>query len=149
MRPAGRSSTFHGRDVFAPVAAHLAQGEDWTKAGPPIDTPVRLEFRTAKVDGNVLRGHVVGIDGPYGNLITDVPAALFEDLGYGIGDRVTIEIGSERLRLPFARTFSDVKTGAALVYIDSRARLGIAINRGNFATAHRVSVPTPIIVRRK
>jgi S-adenosylmethionine hydrolase len=149
MRSGGRSSTFHGRDVFAPVAAHLAHGEDWTRAGPPIEVPVRLEARTATVDGDVLHGRVVAIDGPYGNLITDVPAALFTELGYGLGDRVKIEIGSERMTLPFARTFNDVAVGTALLYIDSRSRLGVAINKGNFATAHHVGVPTTITVRRK
>jgi S-adenosylmethionine hydrolase len=149
MRSGGRSSTFHGRDVFAPVAAHLAHGEDWIRAGPPIETPVRLELRTATVDGDVLHGRVVAIDGPYGNLITDVPAALFTGLGYGIGDRVKIELGSERLTLRFVRTFSDVAPGEALLYIDSRARLGVAVNKGNFATAHRVGVPATITVRRK
>ena len=149
MRSGRRSSTFHGRDIFAPVAAHLAHGEDWTRVGPPIETPVRLDVRSATVDGDVLHGRVVAIDGPYGNLITDVPAALFTGLGYGIGDRVKIEIGSERLTLPFARTFSDVAAGEALLYVDSRARLGVAVNKGNFATAHHVGVPTTITVGRK
>jgi S-adenosylmethionine hydrolase len=78
-----------------------------------------------------------------------VPAALFASLGWTTGDRVPLEIGSERLTLPFARTFGDVPPGEALLYVDSRARLGVAINRGNFATAHRVAVPSPLTVRRK
>jgi S-adenosylmethionine hydrolase len=149
MRPAGRSSTFHGRDVFAPVAARLARGDDWTQAGPPIETPARIEVRTAAIDGDVLRGRVVAIDGPYGNLITDVPAALFTSLGWTMGDRVAIEIGTTRLTLPFVRTFSEVPPGTGLLYVDSRARLGVAINKGNFAASHQVAVPSPVSVSRK
>jgi len=149
MRAAGRSSTFHGRDVFAPVAAHLARGEDWSKVGPPIAAPVRLDIHAASIDGDQLRGEVIATDGPYGNLLTNVDALLFARLGYGIGDGVPIEIGSERLTLPFVKTFSDVPVGAALLYIDSRDRLGVAVNRGSFADTHHVTPPSPLVVRRK
>jgi hypothetical protein len=149
MRAGGRSSTFHGRDVFAPVAAHLARGDDWTRAGPAIERPVRLDVRPPAMDGDRLRGTVVATDGPYGNLITDVDAALFASLGWAIGDRVPVEIGTERLTLPFVRTFSDVPLKAPLLYVDSRARIGIALNQGNFAQAHRVAIPSPLVVPRK
>jgi hypothetical protein len=149
MRGAGRSSTFHGRDVFAPVAAHLARGEDWTRAGPPIERPVRIEVRGPTIEGDVLRGTVIATDGPYGNLITDVDATLFETLGWVIGDRVPVEIGTERLTLPFVRTFGDVPLQSPLLYVDSRARIGIALNQGDFARAHGVSVPASLVVRRK
>ncbi|MGH7895520.1 MAG: SAM hydrolase/SAM-dependent halogenase family protein [Candidatus Binatia bacterium] len=149
MRAAGRSSTFHGRDVFAPVAAHLARGEDWATVGPLIATPVRLDIHTASIDGDQLRGEVIATDGPYGNLLTNVDASLFARLGYGIGDGVPIEIGSERLTLPFVKTFSDVPVGTALLYIDSRDRLGVAVNRGSFADTHHVTPPSPLVVRGK
>lgn len=149
MRAGGRSSTFHGRDVFAPAAAHLARGDTWTSAGSPIDRPVRLDARVARLDGDVLRGEVIATDGPYGNLITNVDAALFGELGYAIGDPVPVEIGPERLTLPFQKTFSDVAVGSGLLYVDSHARLGVAINRGSFAETHHVVLPTPLVVRRK
>jgi S-adenosylmethionine hydrolase len=149
MRPGGRSSTFHGRDVFAPVAAHLAQGADWRQVGPSIATPVRLDLHAASLDGDVVRGEVIATDGPYGNLLTNVDATLFARLGYAVGDAVTLEIGTERLTLPFARTFSDVPVGAPLVYVDSRARIGVALNHGSFAEAHRVTIPSPLVIRRK
>jgi hypothetical protein len=149
MRPGGRSSTFHGRDVFAPVAAHLARGQDWREVGPPIAAPVRLDLHAASLDGDVLRGEVIATDGPYGNLLTNVDATLFTRLGYAVGDAVALEIGGERLTLPFARTFSDVPVGAPLLYVDSRACIGIALNRGNFAEAHHVAVPSPLAIRRK
>lgn len=145
----GGSSTFHGRDVFAPAAAHLARGAAWTEAGPAIDAPVRLEVREAAVEGDELRGRVVATDGPFGNLITDVPGPLFARLGFAVGDRVPIEVGDTRLTLPFVRTFGDVPAGEALLYLDSRGRLGVAINRGSFAATHRVVIPSALRIRKK
>jgi S-adenosylmethionine hydrolase len=149
MRPGGRSSTFHGRDVFAPAAAHVARGDAWRTAGPTIEKPVRLEIHTARIDGDVLHGEVVATDGPYGNLITNVDASLFATLGYKTGDDVPIEIGTERLTLPFQRTFSDVAEGSALLFVDSRSRLGVAINRASFAEAHHVAPPVALVIRRR
>jgi hypothetical protein len=149
MRGGARSSTFHGRDVFAPAAAHLARGEDWRAAGPPIERPVRLAAAAAAIEGDTLRGQVIATDGPYGNLVSDVDRALFERLGYALGDTVTIEVGGERLALPFVRTFGDVPEGAALLYVDSRDHLAVAVNKGSFAALHRVTPPVPLVVRRK
>jgi len=149
MRGAGRSTTFHGRDVFAPAAAHLAHGADWTQAGPPIAQPVRLDVRAAQLDGDVIRGTAIATDGPYGNLLTDVDATLFQKLGWAIGDTVPVEIGGTRLDLPYLRTFGDVPEGQPLLYVDSRARIGVAINKGNFAEVHHVAIPSPIVIHHK
>jgi S-adenosylmethionine hydrolase len=66
------SSTFHGRDIFSPAAAHLALGEDWTFAGPAVVDLVRLQPREAKIDEKGLNGDVIGLDDPFGRLITDI-----------------------------------------------------------------------------
>jgi S-adenosylmethionine hydrolase len=149
MRGAARSTTFHGRDVFAPAAAHLAHGADWTQAGPSIAKPVRLDVRSAQLDGDLIRGTVIATDGPYGNLLTDVDAALFQKLGWVIGDTVPVEVAGAKLALPYARTFGDVPEGTPLLYVDSRARIGIAINKGNFAEINHVTIPSAIVIRRK
>lgn len=149
MRGRARASIFQGRDVFAPVAAHLAHGEDWTRAGPPIDAPMHLELPAARLEGDVLRGEVIAIDGPFGNLITNVGAERLPELGWAIGDRVPIEIGKERLILPWAKAFADVPQGAALLYVDSREHIGVALNRGSYAEARHVRVGTPLVIRRK
>jgi S-adenosylmethionine hydrolase len=114
-----------------------------------VEAPVRLEIRSAVVDGDVLRGEVIAIDGPYGNLITNVDAGDFAKLGWAIGDRVTLEIARERLRLPFVRTFSDVPVGYGLVYVDSRGHLGVALNKSSFAAAHHVAIPSPLTIHKK
>jgi S-adenosylmethionine hydrolase len=149
MLASARSSTFHGRDVFSPAAAHVAHGADWTQAGPPIAKPVRLDIRAAQLDGDVIRGTVIATDGPYGNLLTDIDATLFLKLGWTRGDTVPVEIGGAKLEVPFARTFGDVPEGKPLLYVDSRARMGLALNLGNFAETNHVTIPSAIVIHRK
>ena len=149
MRASARSSTFHGRDVFAPAAAHVAHGADWTQAGPPIAQPVRLDNRAAQLDGDVIHGTVIATDGQYGNLLTDVDATLFQKLGWAIGDTVPVEIAGAKLDVPFVRTFGDVPEGKPLLYVDSRARMGLALNLGNFAETNHVVIPSAIVIHQK
>ena len=146
MRAGARSSTFHGRDVFSPVAAHLARGDDWRQVGPPIEKPVRLELTAAHIDGDHLTGEAIAQDGPYGNLLTNVDSALFAKLGYARGDTVTVRIGERELKLPFVRTFGDVAEGSPLLYFDSRDHVGLAINKGNFAVTYGVAIPASITI---
>ena len=149
MLASARSSTFHGRDIFSPAAAHVAHGADWTQAGPPIAKPVRLDIRAARLDGDVIRGTVIATDGPYGNLLTDVDATLFQKLGWAIGDTVPVEIAGAKLDVPFVRTFGDVPEGKPLLYVDSRARMGLALNLGNFAETNHVAIPSTLVIHRK
>jgi S-adenosylmethionine hydrolase len=144
------SSTFHGRDIFSPVAAHLASGEDWTEVGPslPIGSLVRLNLVSARAIPGGLVGSVIGLDGPYGNVITNISREQFEGLKIRLGDRVTIHIGSMAAVLPFVKTFSDVPVGKPLLYIDSRGRLSLAINQGDFAKTYRIKPPARIKVAR-
>ncbi|MBV8497142.1 MAG: SAM-dependent chlorinase/fluorinase, partial [Gammaproteobacteria bacterium] len=79
------SSTFHGRDVFSPVAAHIARGEDWTQVGPAVPTFVRFDAPRATADAGGIKGLVVALDGPYGNLVTNVEGEDFRKLGYRYG----------------------------------------------------------------
>src|SRR5581483_7385441 len=143
-RAGARSSTFHGRDVFAPVAAHLAHGEDWTAVGPVVAAPILREASGARIGDAGLAGEVVALDGPFGNLVTDVDAETFGRLGYAIGDRVPVTIGGRELVVPFVRTFADVPAGQPLLYIDSRGRLAAAINQDSFARVYRVTPPVAI-----
>jgi hypothetical protein len=144
-----RSSTFHGRDVFSPVAAHLARGEAWAGVGPALGALTRLEIPRATLDERGIRGNVVGLDGPYGNLVTNISGAEFSALGYAPGDPVHIRVGTEELAVPLAGTFGDVPVGAALLFVDSRGLVSLAINQGNFATTHRVGPPAELLIFRR
>lgn len=143
------SSTFHGRDVFSPAAAHLAAGEDWTLAGAEIRDLVRLSPRTATIDQSGISGAVVGLDDPYGNLITDISGDDFKRLGYAPGDKVGIKIDKGFYTLPYTRTFMDVPVGEPLLFIDSRGRVGVALNERDFSKKYKITPPVPLFIPRK
>jgi S-adenosylmethionine hydrolase len=145
LRPTS-SATFHGRDVFAPVAARLAAGADWREAGPPASDLVRLTLPAARAEAGGLAGEVVALDGPYGNLVTDVGADAVRALGYRPGDVVRVRLGARALVVPFVRTFGDVPEGQPLAYVDSRGRLALAVNRGSFAATYGVTPPVPFFL---
>ena len=150
MIGAALSSTFHGRDIFSPVGAHVARGDDWTQVGPevPVDKLVRLDLKPSKFDEHGLSGEVLALDGPYGNLVTNISGDDFLKLGYERGKNVHITIGKTAVDLPFVRTFSDVARNKPLLYIDSRGHLGLAVNLGSFAAAYHIQTPEPIVISR-
>jgi S-adenosylmethionine hydrolase len=150
MIGAALSSTFHGRDIFSPAGAHLARGDDWTQVGPELDLAklVRLDVKPAKLDEHGLSGQVIATDGPFGNLVTNISGEEFLKLGYARGRTVPITIGEKKMQIPFVRTFSDVPLKQPLLYIDSRGRLGIAVNQGSFARTYDISPPQPISIPR-
>jgi S-adenosylmethionine hydrolase len=137
------SSTFHGRDIFSPVGAHLARGEDWAEVGPemPVSDLVRLPLTQSSIANGVLRAQVIGTDGPFGNLITNVSRQEFARLGYKYGDVLHLTLGAHEFDLPFVRTFGDVAPGSPLAFIDSRGRLSFSLNRTNFAKTYEIKPP--------
>jgi len=143
------SSTFHGRDIFAPAAAHLARGEDWTAAGASLSHLVRLDLAPASQQAAGITGSVVALDGPFGNLITNVSGERFRQLGYQLGENVRVRIGSLEMSVPYVRTFGDVAVGKPLLYIDSSGLLSIAINQGNFARTHHITAPAVLFLPSK
>jgi S-adenosylmethionine hydrolase len=151
MIGAALSSTFHGRDIFSPAGAHLARGDDWTTAGPVVDVGklVRLQIQSATIDAAGLHGKVLGVDGPFGNLVLNIPAEVFARLGYAIGDQVPVVLGGHEYRFPLVKTFSDVAVGAPLFYIDSRGRLSLGINQRNFSETYKISAGTGLIIAAK
>lgn len=143
------SSTFHGRDIFSPAAAHLALGEDWMLAGPEVSELTRLNPRVATVEQRGISGTVIGLDDPFGSLITDIEGDDFKKLGYALEDKVTVRIDKKQYTLPYEKTFMGVPVGQPLVYIDSRGRVGVAINQGDFSKKFHVTPPVPVFIPRK
>jgi S-adenosylmethionine hydrolase len=144
--PGPVSATFHGRDIFAPAAGHLARGDDWSGAGPEVAHLARLALQTAIIAADGIKGRVVALDGPFGNLITNVKADLFQKLGYRLHDPVPVRIGSLNLTVPFVTTFGEVPVGQPLLYIDSSGLLAVAINQGSFAQVHDITPPVEIFL---
>jgi len=149
MLPTPHSATFHGRDIFAPAAGHLARGEDWASVGSQVPSPVRLEVSSASVDASGIAGHVVALDGQFGNLITDIKADRFRELGYRLGEPVSIKVGDKALSVRYVSTFGDVPVGQPLLFIDSSDLVSLAINQGNFAQAHGVVPPVPLSLAKR
>jgi S-adenosylmethionine hydrolase len=144
------SSTFHGRDIFSPAGAHVARGDDWTKAGPevPVASLARLQLKAARVDDRGATAEVIATDGPFGNLVTNLPAEDFLKLGYQRGQDVPVKIGDKEMKIKFVRTFSDVGLKQPLLYIDSRGRFALAVNQGSFAAAYDVKPPMELFIPR-
>ncbi len=151
MIGAKTSSTFHGRDIFLPTAAHLARGDDWNQAGPALDVAklVRLDLKSATLTDAGVTAQVIGTDGPYGNLVLNLPSETFAKAGYGLGDLVPIVLDGKPYRIPFVKTFSDVPVGQPLLYIDSRGRLSLGLNQRNFAETYKVPDGATLSIPRK
>src|SRR5499425_787165 len=127
------SSTFHGRDIFSPVAAHLAAGGDFSLVGPELRQLVRLNPKVATVADKGIAGDIIGLDDPFGSLITDIPGEEFKKLAYGLGDRVFLQLNKRPFVVPYVKTFMDVPVGEPLIYIDSRGRIALALNQKSFS----------------
>ncbi|WP_329519843.1 SAM hydrolase/SAM-dependent halogenase family protein [Spirillospora sp. NBC_01491] len=142
------STTFHGRDVFAPAAAHLARGADLAAFGAPID-PVPLDVPEPTTEGGGLTAAVLYSD-RFGSLIlyadrAHLTAAL-GPVGYGTDLTVTWDGGT--VRVPFAETFGSVGPGEPLLWVDSSGRLGLAVNRGSAAERFGLTDESTVAVRR-
>jgi S-adenosylmethionine hydrolase len=144
------SSTFHGRDIFSPAGAHVARGDDWTKVGPeiPVKDLVRLDLKQATLNDRGLDATVIATDGPFGNLVTNIGAEDFFALGYQRGQEVPVTVNDKQLKIKFVKTFADVPLGQPLLYIDSRGRLGLAVNQSSFAATYGVKPPATLFIPR-
>lgn len=143
------SSTFHGRDIFSPAAAHLAEGWDFALAGPVVSQLVQLTQKVSSASDKGIEGDIIGLDDPFGSLITDIPGDEFKKLGYEVGDKIIVQLDKKPFSLPYERTFMDVPVGEPLLYIDSRGRVGLALNEGNFSQAHKIAPPGTLFIPRK
>jgi S-adenosylmethionine hydrolase len=139
------SYTFHGRDVYAFVGARLAAGVIRFAGVGPVLPPkiVMLSYEKPRREGNVLVGTIPALDYQYGNVWTNLDAALFRGLQPKVGERfrVTIARGGEtvhRAEIPYANTFGDVPEGAPLLYLNSLMNVSFALNMGDFAKKHAI-----------
>jgi S-adenosylmethionine hydrolase len=134
------SRTFHGRDVFAPAAAHLALGLPAERLGPRVEDPVRLHWPTVRETHGAVAGTVLHVD-RFGNLVTSIRAEAFESFG-----AVTVRVVGRVL--PFVGTYGDLATGQAGALIGGSGRLEIAVREDSAATRLRARRGTPVVVSR-
>jgi len=122
------TASFHGRDIFAPVAAHLARGVPLAEVGEPLGPAslVALEIPTARVADGTLHAHVLHAD-RFGNLLLDADRAHLDACGLHRGTPAIVN----GVRAVYATTFADVPPGGLLLYEDSYGAPSLAINRGS------------------
>jgi S-adenosyl-L-methionine hydrolase (adenosine-forming) len=128
------SATFHGRDIFAPVAARLAAGAELPDAGDPLEPNalVVVDLPTPRREDGAIVAHALVVD-RFGNAGLNLDHDDLAGSGITLGGAVEIEVGGERYLATYAQTFADVRPGELLVYEDAYRTLAVAINRGDAA----------------
>jgi hypothetical protein len=128
------SATFHGRDILAPVTAHLARGAALEDAGDPLDPSelATVELPDPRVEDGSVVAHALVID-RFGNAALNVDHGDMAGTGITLGGTVELEVGGERYLATYAQTFADVRPGELIVYEDAYRTLAVAINRGDAA----------------
>jgi S-adenosyl-L-methionine hydrolase (adenosine-forming) len=126
------SATFHGRDLFAPVAAHLSLGARLEEAGQRIDPDslVTLELPVPRIEAERVVAHAIHVDG-YGNATLDLDASMLAEGPLRPGDAIEIRAPDGRFDGVWARTFADGQPGDVLLFEDSSGALALAVNGGS------------------
>ena len=140
------SSTFHGRDIFAPAAAHLANGVALDEFGPQITDYVKPEFTVVKRSKDALVGEVLHVD-DFGNIITNIHAkdVIARARREGL---VQAELPNTTVQMRLSRTYADAKPQEPLALIGSHNYLEVALNQGNAAAKFSVKVGDKITISR-
>jgi S-adenosyl-L-methionine hydrolase (adenosine-forming) len=137
------SNTFHGRDVFAPAAAHLLNGVKPAEFGPEIREAAEAEFVKVKRKNDALTGEVLHVDG-FGNIITNISELEVEQ--NRVKGAVNVELTSFKLKLAFCRAYGEMKPHEPLALIGSHGFLEISINQGNAAEKFKAKAGDTITV---
>ncbi len=139
------SHTFHGRDILAPVAAHLAMGLPIEQIGPPlsVDKCNRIEQPEARISNNSIDGIIIHIDN-FGNLRSSITAADFKSIGKD--KKLTISIGFHTIE-KLSNSYIDGKKHEALALLDSQNHLEIAVKNGSAAERLNGKVGDRIVIR--
>jgi S-adenosylmethionine hydrolase len=126
------AATFHGRDVFAPVAARLARGEPLADAGEPLEVAelTTVELTRGRAEGSVLVARVVEVD-TFGNLALDAGREELAGTGLVLGQPIVVRLQTRRASGVYTRTFADARRGGLLLYEDAGGSLALAVNGGD------------------
>jgi S-adenosylmethionine hydrolase len=141
-----QSHTFHGRDVFGYTGARLAAGViSFEQVGPKLSPAalVSISYRKPERVGDAVTGIIPVLDIQFGNVWTNIPKELFDQLQVRLGQSVRVRISHhgelvDDTVAPYQRTFGEVPAGQPLVYINSLMNVAVALNLGNYAAAHKV-----------
>ncbi len=136
------SGTFHGRDIFAPVAAHLANDVTLEEFGPKITDITIPEFAKTDRKPNSILGEVLHID-DFGNIITNIPT---RELAAYTNSTMHVDLSSQTLEVKLSKTYSDVKPHETLALVGSHNYLELALNQGNAAEIFSVKVGDKVTI---
>jgi S-adenosylmethionine hydrolase len=140
------AATFHGRDIFMPVAAHLAAGTELTTAGQELDVAdlVTLPAPVSRLHDGEAEGEVMSVD-RFGNVQLSIPAADAGRLGIRIGSPLVVRCGRRQLTVPYLETFAAVAPGELVAFTDSAGLVSLAVNAGD--AAQQLGLPPGARVR--
>jgi len=140
------STTFHGRDVFAPVAALISLGAKLGDIGRPVkpEEIITLPVELPRIEGNVMRAKVIYID-PFGNIILNVPSSIVFDV-MKHGGLFQVRIRGSVIKVPLVETYGKVRAGSPLLLINSFDLLELAINQGNAAHKYNVKIGDEVLI---
>ena len=143
------SRTFHGRDLFAPAAAHLARGVPLADLGPPlaVDALVRLELPEPALTCDTVEGTMLYVDS-FGNIALNVTRDHVERIGVVAGTRVELEVTGQRYFAVAARAFADARAGDVILYEDSYRNMSVAVSNGSASALLHADVGRRIRIRR-
>lgn len=140
-----RSYTFHGRDVYAYTAAKLAAGTiSFEQVGTALPNEVvKIAYQKAILENKKIKGTIPILDVQYGNIWTNIPADLFNQLRVKTGDKLHVIIYRNKTKkyegeMPYAETFGAVTKGKPLAYLNSLLQLSFALNMDDFSAVHKI-----------
>ena len=142
------SRTFHGRDIFSPVAAHLASGAELQAVGLPLDPEalVRLDLPEPRFGDGLIEATMLYVDS-FGNIALNLTRDDVERIGVVPGTRVELDLAGERYFAVAARTFTDARPGDVILYEDSYRNMSLAISSGNAAAMLHAQTGRPLRIR--
>ena len=140
------SQTFHGRDIFVPVAAHLAAGGDFGAVGTELapEELVALPAPTSRVHDREAEGEVMSVD-RFGNVQLSIAASDADRIGIGFGSQLVVWCGRRQLTVPYLETFAAVAPGELVAFTDSAGLISLAVNAGD--AAQQLGLPPGAHVR--
>jgi len=144
LSPGEASSTFHGRDIFAPIAGHLSGGTSLAAVGPKAEKLLRLPRNTATVMPNLAKGLVLFVD-HYGNILTNIPGSELTRLR--TGQLLNLTIKGKAVPIPFLRTYAEAPDDRPFALVNSDGEFEIAIREGNAAKKLGVAPGDAVVLK--
>lgn len=143
------SPIFHGRHIFAPVAAHLANGIAIEEFGDEIKfgALVLPPYGEARIEGDTMYAEVIWIN-KFGSLNLNILHSTWDKLKVSQKEKVTVSINDKTLEMPYVETFGQVKEAQPLILKDDYGRMEIAINLGNFARKYKIKFGDHVLIKK-